>query len=255
MKLEIDTDAALITVTEHGTRRQLPLAMPEAFDLVSRAWLRAGWDVKQVYSFTWFGRPIIQLPEDMVRTQELIYQLKPDVIIETGVAHGGSLVFYASLCRLFGKGRVIGVESDLRPHNRRAVETHPLADLITLIEGDSVARDTVSRVAALLTPGERTMVFLDSRHTKSQVMAELDAYAPFVSFGSYIVATDGIMEMLAGAPRSEPDWRENNPLQAVREWLTQHPEFALVEPDFMFNEGVVTRRVTYWPDGFIKRVR
>src|SRR5438045_9268576 len=121
MKLVIDTDNA--TVAADGGA-PLPFVDAEAFALVSEAWLRAGWDVKYVYSFTWLGRPIIQLPEDMFRLQEVIYRLRPDIIIETGVAHGGSLVFYAGLCKLMEKGRVIGVDVEIRPHNRRAIEAH-----------------------------------------------------------------------------------------------------------------------------------
>src|SRR6266480_2325826 len=121
------------------------IGSPEAFAIVSRAWLRLGWDVKYVYSFTWLGRPIIQLPEDMIRIQEVIYRLRPDVIVETGVAHGGSLIFYASLCHLIGKGRVIGVDIDIRSHNRAAIEAHPLSSLITLVEGDSVAPATIAK--------------------------------------------------------------------------------------------------------------
>ena len=123
------------------------LADPEAFELISQAWLRAGWDT-DVYGFSWMGRPIIQLPEDMMRIQELIYELQPDVIVETGVAHGGSLIFYAGLCTAMGKGRVIGIDIEIRPHNREAIETHRLSPMITLVEGSSVASDVVAQVKA-----------------------------------------------------------------------------------------------------------
>src|ERR1043165_10147614 len=123
------------------------IGSPEAFAAISRAWLRSGWDTKYVYGFTWLGRPVIQLPEDLIRVQEVIYRVKPDAIIETGVAHGGSLVFYASLLAAMGRGRVIGIDVDIRPHNRAAIEAHPLAARITLIEGDSILPATVDRVA------------------------------------------------------------------------------------------------------------
>lgn len=253
MKLTIDTEAGTVTFGDGQRGRTLPLATPEAFELVSQAWLRAGWDVKHVYSFTWLGRPMIQLPEDMIRLQEVIYRLQPDVIVETGIAHGGALIFYAGLCRLMGKGRVIGVERELRPYNRAALEAHKLFDLITLIDGDSAATETAARVRELVRPGETVLVLLDSNHTKAHVLAELDAYAPLVSPGSFIVAMDGIMGDLVGAPRSQADWATNNPREAVREWLPRHPEFELVEPDFAFNEGLVRHRVTYWPDAFLRR--
>jgi cephalosporin hydroxylase len=255
MKLTVDTEAGVVTVADGKGQRELPLASAEAFAAVSEAWLRAGWDVKYVYSFTWLGRPIIQLPEDMFRLQELIYKLKPDVIIETGVAHGGSLVFYAGLCKLMGKGRVIGVDLEIRPHNRAALEAHELYDMITLIEGSSTAQATVDQVKTRISAHESVLVFLDSNHTKAHVLAELDAYAALVTPGSHIVAMDGIMSKLVGAPRAQADWSANNPRQAVHEWVRHHPEFVLEEPAFLFNEGMVKERVTYWPDAFLRRLR
>jgi cephalosporin hydroxylase len=254
MKLTVDTTAGVVTAQDERGERSFPLATPEAFALVSDVWLRAGWDVKYVYSFTWLGRPIIQLPEDMFRLQEVIFHLQPDVIVETGVAHGGSLVFYAGLCKLIGKGRVIGVERELRPHNRAALEQHPLFELITLIEGDSKAPETVERVRQSFGRDQSTLVLLDSNHSKAHVTAELDAYAPLVTPGSYIVVMDGIMAKLVGAPRSEPDWGHNNPRQAAAEWVARYPHFVIEEPAFKFNEGHVRHRVTYWPDAFLRRV-
>jgi cephalosporin hydroxylase len=253
MKLTIDTDAATVQVERDGRAETLPLASPEAFNLVSAAWVRAGWDAKYVYSFSWMGRPIIQLPEDMVRIQEVIYALKPDVILETGIAHGGSLIFYASLCKAMGKGRVIGIDIEIRPHNRAAIEAHELFDHLTLIEGSAVDPAIVAQAAGLIRPGETVLVLLDSNHTKAHVAAELAAYAPLVTPGSYILVADGIMEQVAGGPRSQPDWGWNNPSAAVRDFVAAHPDFVLEEPAFPFNEGVVTERVTYWPGGFVKR--
>ena len=254
MRVTVDTDAAIVAVDDDGGHREVPLATAEAFALVSDVWLRAGWDVKYIYSFTWLGRPIIQLPEDMFRLQELIYRIKPDVIVECGVAHGGALVFYAGLCRLMGKGRVIGVDIEIRPHNRAALESHPLFDLITLIELDSKSPHAVEKIKAAIRPQDTVMVFLDSNHTKAHVMAELDAYAPLVSPGSYIVAMDGIMGNLVGAPRSKPDWDSNNPRQAALEWVAGRPDFVIEEPEFAFNEGTVRNRVTYWPGAFVRRI-
>ncbi|MBN9511136.1 MAG: cephalosporin hydroxylase family protein [Alphaproteobacteria bacterium] len=227
---------------------------PEAFEAVSAAWLRCGWDVKYAYCFTWLGRPVIQLPEDLLRLQEVFWRVQPDVVIETGIAHGGSLIFYAGLFAALGRGRVLGVDVAIRPHNRCAIEAHPLAPRITLIEGSSTDSATLAAVRAQIAPAERVLVVLDSNHTRAHVRAELDAYAPLVTPGSYVVVCDGIMARLAGAPRSAADWTWNNPLGAVEDFLAANPDFVAEEPDFPFNEGRVRARVTYSPRGFLRRV-
>ena len=253
--LEIDLDAGVVRIRDgDGEPQAHALGSAEGFAAVSEAWLRAGWDAKHVYSFTWMGRPVIQLPEDLVRLQELIYRLQPDVILETGVAHGGSLIFYASLCKAMDRGRVVGVDIEIRPPNRAAIEAHPLASLITLVEGDSVSPEIVAEAGRGISPTETVLVLLDSLHTKGHVLAELELYGPLVSVGSYIVAMDGIMGELVGAPRSNPDWAWNNPRAAAREFVGRHPEFVIEEPPFAFNEGSVDARVTYWPDAFLRRV-
>ncbi|MFA5951851.1 MAG: CmcI family methyltransferase [Hyphomicrobium sp.] len=253
--LKIDEANGVVIAEGPGGDVVHRLDSPEAFKLVSDAWLRCGWDTKYVYSFCWMGRPIIQLPEDVLRIQEVIYNVKPDVVIETGVAHGGSLIFYASLFKAMGRGRVIGIDIEIRAHNRAAIEAHEMKPLITLVEGSSTAPEIVEAVRALVAPGETVLVLLDSNHSKPHVLAELEAYGPMVTKGSYIVATDGIMKQVAGAPRSSADWTWNNPLDAAEEFAANHPEFSLEEPHFPFNEGVVTERVTYWPKGFLKRIK
>ena len=209
--------------------------------------------MKYVYGFTWMGRPIIQLPEDMFRIQEVICRVQPDVIVETGVAHGGSLVFYASLLSALGHGRVIGVDIEIRPPNRAAIEAHRLASRITLIEGSSVESETIAAVAGAIRPDEKVLVVLDSNHTRSHVEKELDAYALMVTPDSYVVACDGIMADLAGAPRSSADWKWNNPISAIETFLARNPNFALEEPTFSFNEGQVRKRITYWPKSYLRR--
>src|SRR5580765_1054485 len=171
--ITIDLKNGRVTVDDAGQIVEYPIDTPQAFQIVSRAWLRSGWDTKYVYSFTWLGRPIIQLPEDIIRLQEVIYSVKPDVIIETGVAHGGSLVFYASLCKAMDKGRVIGIDVEIRPHNREAIEAHPLSSFITLIEGSSIDSVIVEKVRSQIGQEEKVMVLLDSCHTKEHVLAEL----------------------------------------------------------------------------------
>ena len=242
-------------VVQHadGSTEEHPLDTPEAFEAVSAAWLRCGWDVKYVYGFTWMGRPVIQLPEDMIRIQEVIWRVRPDVIVETGVAHGGSLIYYASLFEAMGHGRVIGVDVDIRKPDRIAIESHPLAKRITLIQGSSASPGTRAAVRHGIDPQESVLVVLDSNHSRAHVEAELDLYAPLVSKGSYIVACDGIMAQIAGARRSAPDWEWNNPIAAVEAFLSRNPDFLLEEPGFAFNEGAVRQRVTYWPKSFLKR--
>ena len=251
MSFRFEYDEAEGVIRHDG--RELGLGTPEAFELISRAWLRTGWDTKYVYGFSWMGRPVIQLPEDMIRIQELIYQLQPDVIVETGVAHGGSLIFYASLCTAMGKGRVIGIDIEIRPHNRKAIEAHRLSPMISLVEGSSTDQDIVQLVKNQIGADEKVLVLLDSNHSKDHVASELEAYAPLVSSGSYIVACDGIMQQVAGAPRTLKSWTWDNPISAVKLFLSNHPEFEADEPSWPFNEGQVQERVTYWPQAFLRR--
>lgn len=252
--ITIDQTNNVVIVAGEGGEKTLPMESAEAFAAVSRAWLRCGWDTKYVYSFSWLGRPIIQLPEDMIRLQEVIYRIKPDVIIETGIAHGGSLIFHASLCQALGKGRVVGIDIEIRPHNRQAIVEHELSHYITMIEGSSIDPVIVAQVRAEVNPGETAIVILDSNHLKDHVSAELKAYAPLVAKGSYIVACDGIMAQVRGAPRTDEDWDWNNPTEAARDFAAAHPEFVIEEPEFPFNEGLVKERVTYWPGAFLKRI-
>ena len=252
--IKIDTDNSKVIVETNGSTVEHPFASPEAFALLSKIWLRCGWDMKHVYTFSWMGRPVIQLPEDMLRIQEVIHQVSPDVIIETGVAHGGSLIYYASLCKAMERGRVVGIDIEIRPHNRKAIEAHPLTPWITLIEGNSIAPDIVASVAALIKPGEKVLVLLDSCHSRDHVRAELEAYSPLVTEGSYIVATDGIMRDLVGAPRSNADWSTNNPYTAACEFVKKHPEFEQGEPRWEFDESHgIQGNITYWPGAYLRR--
>jgi|SRR5688572_4040986 len=253
MKLCIDTTTRTLSVTEDGHERILPLYSDEAFGYISDQWLKVGWNQKYVYSFSWMGRPIIQLPEDVLRMQEVIYRVKPDVIIETGIAHGGSLICYASLLKAMGKGRVIGVDVEIRPHNRKAIEAHEMKPLITLVEGSSIDPVILSQVRSLIKAGERCLVILDSNHSRAHVAAELEGYYGLVSKDSYIVATDGSMRDLHDVPRGSPSWKTDNPCEAVRDFLANHPEFVLEQPAWPFNESTWTRNLTHWPEAFLRR--
>lgn len=253
MKLTIDTEQKTLVCETATGLEQLPLYSDRAFDLLAEQWVKVGWNQRYPYTFSWFGRPIIQLPEDMVRTQEVIYRVKPDVILETGVAHGGSLIFYASLCKALGRGRVIGIDIEIRPHNRQAIEGHELASLITLIEGSSTAPETVAKAKALVKPGERVLVLLDSNHTRQHVLDELEAYHGLVNPGSYVVATDGIMKDLADMPRGQVEWGLDNPAAAAQEFAQRHPEFVLEQPAWPYNESGLSRNITHWPSAWLRR--
>jgi len=249
----IDADNKLII--DEKNNLTYALGSREGFKIISDIWLKSGWETKYVYSFSWMGRPIIQLPEDMIRIQEVIFSIKPDVIIETGIAHGGSLIFYASLCKVMGKGRVIGIDIEIRPHNRRAIEEHFLyKDYIEMEEGSSTAHNIISHVKSKIKKDETVLVILDSNHSKQHVLDELNAYSSIVSTGSYIVATDGIMELVKGLNRSEGDWDWNNPKAAALEFVQDHQNFIIEEPRFPFNESIVEERVTYWPSCYIKKI-
>ncbi|NET24736.1 cephalosporin hydroxylase family protein [Okeania sp. SIO1I7] len=253
MKFIVDTDTQQLTYEINGDHKTIPLYTNEAFELISQQWLTLGWNQKYTYSFSWLGRPIIQLPEDLIRIQEVIYQVKPDVIIETGIAHGGSLIYYASLFQAMGKGRVIGVDIEIRPHNRQAIESHELFPLITLIEGSSIAPEILSQVKSLVKPGESIMVVLDSNHTKQHVLAELESYSDLVTSGSYIVPTDGIMKDLDNVPRGKSEWKLDNPAEAAIEFVAQHPEFVIEQPKWPFNESTLTQNITHWPSAWLRR--
>lgn len=254
MKWTIDTEAAVVSTEEDGHVVTVPLYSTESFELLSRLWLKVGWNQKHVYTFSWLGRPIIQLPEDLLRIQEALYRVQPDVVVECGVAHGGSLVYYASLCRTLGRGRVVGIDVEIRPHNRQAIEEHPLADLITLIEGSSVDPETVAQVRDAVAPGETALVVLDSNHTRDHVRAELEAYAPLVSVGSYVVVMDGIAAAVADTPRGHPEWATDNPISAVDDFIRDHHEFVVEQPEWPFNESELRSNITHWPRGYLRRV-
>jgi cephalosporin hydroxylase len=253
MKFTIDTEQQTMLVADEGADRELRLYSREAFELLSQQWVNVGWSLRYPYTFSWMGRPIIQLPEDMIRMQEVIYRVKPDVIIETGVAHGGSLIYYASLCKAMNKGRIVGIDIEIRSHNRQAIEKHELSPLISLVEGSSTAPEIVSHVHSMVRSGETVLVILDSNHTKQHVIDELTAYADIVTPGSYIVATDGVMRELEQVPRGHVTWGWDNPAAAAAEFAREHPEFVLEQPNWPFNESELTTNVTHWPDAWLRR--
>jgi cephalosporin hydroxylase len=254
MRFEVDTEQGTLSVSGDGAGAvEHDLWSADGFAALSDLWVAVGWQQKYSYRFSWLGRPVIQLPEDLVRIQEIVVALRPDLIVETGIAHGGSLVFYASLCELLGHGRVVGVDIEIRPHNRAALEAHGLRPRMTLIEGGSTDPDVVSQVREEVGDAERVLVILDSNHTKDHVAAELEAYHELVTPGSWLVAMDGVMRLVAGVPRGEPGWRDDNPSAAAAEFAAAHPEFEIAEPPPSFDESEVAGDVTYSPGGWLRR--
>jgi cephalosporin hydroxylase len=255
MKVWFDTDAQILGVEDAAGMRTHGLYSREAFNVLSEHWLRVGWSQKYSYRFTWLGRPIVQLPEDVLRVQEAIHHLAPDVIIETGVAHGGSLILYASICQALGKGRVVGIDIEIRPANRAAIESHVLAPRITLVEGSSTHPAVLAAVQDAIRPGETVMVLLDSNHSYAHVLSELRAYAGFVSPGSYLVVQDGVMRDLADVPGGHPEWQQDNPARATADFLAQSPDFVRKPVTPVFDESGLdpTDGPTYWPDGWLQK--
>ena len=254
MKLIIDESAETLVLEEDGSRRELNLYSDEAFEAIARQYVRVGWNQKQVYSYSWMGRPVIQIPDDMVRTQEVIYRLRPDLIIETGIAHGGSLIYYASIMEAMHHGHVLGVDIEIRPHNRKAIEAHEMFHRIDMIEGSSVDASTMDQVRAHAEGKETVLVILDSNHTYDHVMQELELYAPLVTKGSYIVSTDGVMRHVADVPRAGENWATDNPANAAEDFAARHPEFVIEQPEWPFNESTLSKNVTHYPSAWLRRI-
>ena len=196
----------------------------------------------------------MQLPEDLLRVQEVIANLRPDLIVETGVKRGGSAIFFASLCRLLGQGRVISIDIDIPPEVSTAIAASPLGDLVTLIQGNSVAPEIVARVKAAIKPGEKVLVFLDSDHGKAHVLAELYAYGDLVTPGSYIVATDGVMRSLAHTPQGRAEWSDDNPAAAAQDFAAARDDFILERPPARFRDECQLEELSFWPDAWLKRL-
>jgi cephalosporin hydroxylase len=194
------------------------------------------------------------LPEDLLRLQEVIVSLKPDVIVDTGVKRGGSTIFFASMCRLLGKGRVISIDIHIPVEVRRAIEQGSLSDLITLIEGESVSAKVIEQVKGRIRKDEKAFVFLESDHSKAHVLRELHAYSGFVTLGSYIVATDGVMQSLTDTPHGRKEWLEDNPAAAAREFATTSREFRIKRPEALFGNEHVVEGMTFWLDAWLIRV-
>jgi cephalosporin hydroxylase len=202
------------------------------------------------YNFTWMGRPIIQYPQDMIAMQELIWKVQPDLLIETGVAHGGSLIYYASILELIGKGEVLGIDIDIRDHNRAEIEKHPMFKRIKLIQGSSTSMEVMEQVKRIADGKKTVMVSLDSNHTHDHVLEELKLYAPFVTKDSYLIAFDTVVEDLPETFYTDRPWgRGDNPKTAVYEFLKTNKDFII---DKSIEHKIL---ITVAPDGYLRRVK
>jgi cephalosporin hydroxylase len=216
------------------------------------AFMNASITSRYSYNFSWLGRPIIQYPQDMIAMQEIIWNLKPDLIIETGIAHGGSLIFYASILELIGKGEIVGIDIDIREHNRKEIESHPMYKRIKMIQGSSIDPAIVAQVAAYAEGKQTVLVALDSNHTHAHVLEELKMYSPFVSLNSYIVVYDSIVEKLPEdhLPGHVRPWGiGDNPWTALKTFLADNTQFEI---DESINNKLL---ISVAPDGYIKRTK
>jgi len=203
------------------------------------------------YNFSWMGRPIIQYPQDMIAMQEIIWQLKPDLIIETGIAHGGSLIYYASLLELTGNGEVLGIDIDIRDHNRKEIESHPMFKRIKMIQGSSVDESIAEEVKNHAKGKSNVLVILDSNHTHEHVSKELSLYAPLVSIGSYIVVFDTIVEDLP-----ENYFQEKRPWSLGNNPKTAVHDFLKINSDFIIDKEIDNKLlISVAPDGYLKRIK
>lgn len=226
-----------------------------ALSAAAHAFLVQSVGPKYSYNFSWLGRPIIQYPQDIVVMQEIIWSVQPDLIVETGIAHGGSLIFSAAMLELNkaccgNDGEVVGIDIDIRPHNRAAIEAHPMSRRITMLEGSSVAPEIIAKVHDLARGKKRVLVCLDSMHTHDHVLAELEAYAGLTTPGSYCVVFDTLIEDMPRDAYPDRPWGPgNSPKSALTLWLKDHPEFV-IDPDY-HNKTLVTVAM----GGFLKRIR
>lgn len=229
------------------------LATDTDVQALSRIWMREITPHKYAYNFTWLGRPVIQLPQDMLAVQEIVWRIKPDLIIETGVAHGGSLIYSASLLELVGgEGRVLGIDIDIRAHNRQEIERHPLAKRIDLLQGSSIDSATLEQVHRFAAGKKKILVMLDSNHTHDHVLQELRLYSPLVNAGSYLIVFDTLIEDMPASffDQSVRPWgKGNNPKTAVHEFLKTNDRFEI---DADIHNKLL---ITVAPDGYLRCVK
>lgn len=222
----------------------------DEFIKLGKSFLEESMPLKYSYNFSWLGRPIIQYPQDIIAMQEIIWDVKPDLIIETGIAHGGSLILYASILELIGNGKVLGIDIDIREHNQKEIEEHSMNKRIIMLEGSSVSEEIFKQVEKFCTSQEKILVCLDSNHTHDHVLKELEFYSQFVSINSYLVIFDTLIEDIPDEYSKNRPWGVgSNPKTAVHEFLKNRDDFVI---DRQFENKMI---ITTAPDGFLKRVK
>lgn len=242
-----ETDSSIILKNENG-QEEVKLYTKEGFEMLSNLWIKVAAEFKVNYELKWLGRPIIQFGSDMIMLQELIWEVKPDIFIETGIAHGGSLIYTASLFEMIGNGRVIGIDIDIREHNKVAILAHPMFKRISMIEGSSVADSTILALEKQLESGKKIMVMLDSNHSREHVLNEINLYSKYIPVGSYLIVQDGAQKWVADIPRGKAEWMDDNPLNAI-------DDFLKVNSDFVVDETYTRLGITQSPKGFLKRIK
>ena len=217
---------------------------------ITKKWFNQSYQYEYSYHFQWLGRPIIQYPQDMIAIQEIIWKVKPDLIIETGIAHGGSLIFSASMLELLGKGKVLGIDIDIRKHNKVEIEKHPLFHRITMLEGSSIDSKIADKVYKFAKNHKKILVILDSNHTHDHVYEEIKLYSKLVSKGSYLIVLDTIVDDMPDKFFKDRNWDKNrNPKSAVKQFLRENKKFKI---DKEIEKKLL---ITVAPSGFIKRIR
>lgn len=220
----------------------------EGLEYLSELWIKSSFFNKVMYESTWLGIPVIQFPDDIVIMQELIWKVRPDVIIETGVAHGGSAILFASILELIGSGKVIAIDIEIRKYNYLAIKAHPLSRRIELIEGSSTDRETVRKVEEKMQGANNAVVLLDSDHSFKHVQEEMEIYSRFILPGGYMVVMDGIQELLSDTPSAKPGWKDDNPLRAIKQFLDKHDNWEI-------DQHYSRLPITCNPQGYLRRIK
>lgn len=237
-----------ISIDSGATSRTFDLYSPEGARAIAALWVKIAAQFRIMYEPTWLGIPIIQVPTDIVAMQELLWRLRPDWIVECGVAHGGSAVLYASICEMLGKGKVLGIDVEIRKYNRAAVEAHPLSHRIELVEGSSVDTNVFDYARRRVAGASGVLVILDSNHSTQHVLKEMKLYQQLVTPGGYLVVMDGAQADVSDIPRGRPEWKTDHPVEAIERFLAANPEF---EEDTHYTR----MHITSCPHGFLRKRR
>ena len=253
VKIVIDSAAHSLILGEGQSEHTIDLFSKAAFDVLSLQWIQMGQAIGYHRNFSWFGHRVLHLPEDLIRLQEVVCRLRPDVIVETGVSGGGLLLFNAMLCQALGSGRVIGIDRDIDSGAREASGHRMLGSRISLVKGDSTSRDVINSIDRMIAADESVLVILGSRHTE-EIAQELELYSRFVTSGSYILAAGGNLDASADVQGGLPVGVSHQPSAAVTEFAAGHPQFRQKQPRQPIENNDISGSVSYWPDAWLERL-